>query len=80
MRTDYNRKRSYNIKRLRPRIIFYNKYNPDEEAIGIIININFKFRFNTIIIVGINIKIPDIRRIIREIYKVIKGRRDKFII
>ena len=43
MRTDYNKKRNYNIKRLRPRIVFYNKYNSDEEAIEAVINADFKF-------------------------------------
>ena len=80
MRTDYNKKRNYNIKRLRLRIVFYNKYNSDEEVIGIIINADFKFRFNTIIIVNINIKIPGVRRIVKEIYKIIKRRRDRFTI
>ena len=80
MRTDYNRKRSYNIKRLRLRIVFYNKYNSDEEAIGAVINANFKSRSNIIIIVGINIKILDIRRIIKKIYRIIKRRRDRLTI
>ena len=80
MRTDYNRKRNYNIKRLRLRIVFYNKYNSDEEIIGVIIGADFKFRFNIIIIVNINMKIPDVRRIIRKIYRIIKGRRNKFTI
>ena len=80
MRTDYNKKRNYSIKRLRLRIIFYNKYNSDEEAIEVIINVNFKFRFNIIIVVDINIKILNIQRIIKEIYRVIKGRRNRLII
>ena len=80
MRTDYNKKRSYNIKRLRLRIVFYNKYNSDEKAIGVIIGADFKFRLNIIIIVDISIKILNIRRIIKKIYRIIKRRRDKFII
>ena len=80
MRTDYNRKRSYNIKRLRLRIIFYNKYNSNEKAIGVVIGADFKSRPNIIIIVNINIKILDVRRIVREIYRVVKRRRDRLII
>ena len=80
MRTDYNKKRSYNIERLRLRIIFYNKYNSDEKAIGIVINVNLKSRPDIIIIVSINIKIPGVRRIVREIYKIIKRRRNRFIV
>ena len=80
IRTDYNKKRNYNIERLRLRIVFYNKYNPDEEAIGAVIDADFKSRFNIIIVVGINIKISDVRRIIKKIYKVVKKRRDKFTV
>ena len=80
VRTDYNKKRNYNIGRLRPRIIFYNKYNSNEKAIGTIIGVDFKFRSNIIIIVSINIKIPDVRRIIKEIYRMVKRQRDKFTV
>ena len=80
MRTDYNRKRSYNIGRLRLRIIFYNKYNPNEEAIGVVIGADLKFQPNIIIIVDINIKIPGVRRIVKKIYEVVRGQRDKLTI
>ena len=80
MRTDYNKKRNYNIERLRPRIVFYNKYNSDEKAIGVVVGVDLKSRPNIIIVVNINIKIPDVRRIIKKIYKIIKRRRDKFTI
>ena len=80
VRTDYNRKRSYNIGRLRPRIVFYNKYNSDEEVIGIVIGADLRFRPNIIIVVDISIKIPGVRRIIKEIYRIIKKRRDRFIV
>ena len=80
MRTDYNKKRNYNIGRLRLRIIFYNKYNSDEEVIGIIIDANFKSRSNIIIVVDINIKILNVRRIIKEIYRIIKERRDRLTV
>ena len=80
MRTDYNKKRSYSIERLRLRIVFYNKYNSDEEIIGIVIGVDLRFRSNIIIVVSINIKILDVRRIIKEIYRIIKGRRDKLTV
>ena len=80
IRTDYNRKRNYNIGRLRLRIVFYNKYNLDEEAIGAVIDANFKSRFNIVIVVDTNIKILNVRRIVKKIYKIIKRRRNKFTI
>ena len=80
VRTDYNRKRSYDIRRLRPRIVFYNKYNPDEEAIGAVVGADFRSRPDTVIIVSTSIKIPGVRRIVRKIYRVVKRRRDKLTV
>ena len=80
VRIDYNKKRNYSIERLRLRIVFYNKYNSDEKVIGIVIGADFRSRPNTIIVVGINIKILNVRRIVRKIYRIIKKRRDRLTV
>ena len=76
VRTDHAGKRSHGIGRLRPRIVLYNEHNPDEEAIGTVVSSDLRARPDAIIVVGTSMKIPGVRRIVREMCGVVRGRRD----
>jgi len=76
LRTNYAGKRSHGIGRLRPRIVLYNEHNPDEEAIGACASADLKTRPDAIIVVGTSMKIPGVRRIVREMCGVVGDRRD----
>ena len=76
VRTDHAGKRSHGIGRLRPRIVLYNEHNPDEEAIGAVVGSDLRARPDAVIVVGTSMKIPGVRRIVREMCGVVRGRRD----
>ena len=76
VRTDHDGKRSHGIGRLRPRIVLYNEHNPDEEAIGAVVGADLRSRPDAVIVVGTSMKIPGVRRIVREMCGVVRGRRD----
>lgn len=76
VRTDHAGKRSHGIGKLRPRIVLYNEHNPDEEAIGAVVGSDLRSRPDAVIVVGTSMKIPGVRRIVREMCGVVRGRRD----
>ena len=76
VRTDHAGKRSHGIGKLRPRIVLYNEHNPDEEAIGAVVGSDLRARPDAIIVVGTSMKIPGVRRIVREMCGVVRSRRD----
>lgn len=76
VRTDHAGKRSHGIGRLRPRIVLYNEHNPDEEAIGTVVSADLRTRPDAVIVVGTSMKIPGVRRIVREMCGVVRGRKD----
>jgi len=76
VRTNIAGKRSHGIGKLRPRIVLYNEHNPDEEAIGAVVSSDLRTRPDAIIVVGTSMKIPGVRRIVREMCGVVRGRRD----
>ena len=76
VRTDHAGKRSHGIGKLRPRIVLYNEHNPDEEAIGAVVGSDLRSRPDAVIVVGTSMKIPGVRRIVREMCSVVRGRRD----
>lgn len=71
-------KRSHGIGRLRPRMVLYNEYNPDQDAIGAVTTADLRSRPDAVIVVGTSLKIPGVRRIASEMCKVVKGRKDGF--
>jgi NAD+-dependent protein deacetylase SIR2 len=77
-RIQFGEKRSHGIGRLRPRIVLYNEYNPEEEAIGAVTRSDLRSRPDAVIVVGTSLKIPGVRRIAREMCTVARGRRDGF--
>lgn len=70
--------RSHGIGRLRPRMVLYNEFNPDEEAIGEVSHSDLKSRPDAVIIVGTSLKVPGIRRLAKEMCAVTRGRRGGF--
>lgn len=75
LRTDHAGKRSHGIGKLRPRIVLYNEHNPDEDAIGAVTTADFRKRPDAVIVVGTSLKIPAVRRIVKEMCGIVRGRR-----
>jgi len=69
-------KRSHGIGRLRPRMVLYNEHNPDDEAIGSCVAADLRTRPDAVIVVGTTLKVPGVRRIVREMCATVRGRRD----
>ena len=76
VRTAFAGKRSHGIGRLRPRIVLYNEYNPDEEAIGMVSKADLRRVPDAVIVVGTSLKIPGVRRIVKEMCQLTRSRRD----
>ncbi|KAI9763954.1 MAG: hypothetical protein M1840_008988 [Geoglossum simile] len=76
VRTTIAGKRSHGIGKLRPRIVLYNEYNPDAEAIGAVTKADLRSRPDAVIVVGTSLKVPGVRRIVREMCGVVRAKRD----
>lgn len=76
IRTNHEGKRSHGIGRLRPRMVLYNEHNPDDEAIGSVTREDLRKRPDAVIVVGTTLKVPGVRRIVREMCGVVRDRRD----
>ena len=76
VRTDEAGKRSHGIGRLRPRMVLYNEHNPDQDAIGAVTTADLRARPDAVIVVGTSMEIPGVKRMVREMCKVVRGRRD----
>ena len=70
--------RSHGIGRLRPRMVLYNEFNPDEDAIGAVSAADLRSRPDAVIVVGTSLKVPGIRRLAKEMCAVTRGRRGGF--
>lgn len=69
-------KRSHGIGRLRPRMVLYNEYNPDDESIGSCASYDMRMRPDAVIVAGTTLKVPGVRRIAREMCNIVRDRRD----
>ncbi len=69
-------KRSHGIGRLRPRIVLYDENNPDGEAIGMVSKADLRRVPDAVIVVGTSLKIPGVRRIVKEMCQLTRSRRD----
>ena len=69
-------KRSHGIGRLRPRMVLYNEHNPDDEAIGACSQADLRTRPDAVIVVGTTLKVPGVRRIVREMCATVRDRKD----
>ncbi len=72
----FHGKRSHGIGWLRPRIVLYNEYNPDEDAIGSVSETDLRRVPDAVIVVGTSLSIPGVRRIVKEMCQVTRSRRD----
>ncbi|KAF1984808.1 DHS-like NAD/FAD-binding domain-containing protein [Aulographum hederae CBS 113979] len=75
-RTAYAGKRSHGIGCLRPRMVLYNEHNPDDEAIGSVTTADLRTRPDAVIVAGTTLKVPGVRRIVREMCGVVRDRKD----
>lgn len=78
VRTEFGGKRSHGIGRLRPRMVLYNEYNPDEDAIGKVSQADLRRVPDAVIVVGTTLKVPGVRRIVRELCQATRSKRDGF--
>ncbi|KAI0423192.1 DHS-like NAD/FAD-binding domain-containing protein [Xylaria grammica] len=76
VRTSHAGKRSHGIGRLRPRMVLYNEYNPDEESIANVFRADLRARPDAVIVVGTSMKIPGVRNMVKDMCKVTRDRRD----
>ena len=70
--------RSHGIGCLRPRMVLYNEFNPDEDAIGAVSTADLKSRPDAVIVVGTSLKVKGIRRLVKELCAVTRGGRGGF--
>ena len=75
IRTNLEGKRSHGIGRLRPRMVLYNEYNPDEVAIGKVTEEDLHKRPDVVVVAGTTLKVPGVRRIVREMCGVVRDQR-----
>lgn len=76
LRTGIAGKRSHGIGRLRPRIVLYNEHNPDEDAIGQVSVSDIKSSPDAVIVVGTTLKIPGVRRMVKQLCSKARGKRN----
>lgn len=76
VRTNHAGKRSHGVGRLRPRMVLYHEHNPDDEAIGKVVSADLRTRPDALIVVGTTLKVPGVKRIVKEMCGVVRGRRD----
>ncbi|KAK5652558.1 hypothetical protein OQA88_10319 [Cercophora sp. LCS_1] len=76
VRTAFAGKRSHGIGRLRPRMVLYNEYNPDSDAIGAVMAADLRRVPDAVIVVGTSLKIPGVRRIVKEMCQLTRDKRD----
>lgn len=76
LRTTHAGKRSHGIGRLRPRMVLYHEQNPDDEAIGAVAKWDLRMRPDAVIVAGTTLKVPGVKRIVREMCNVVRDKRD----
>lgn len=68
-------KRLQNSGILRPRIVLYNEFHPDGEIIGTITEKDLKSKPDCLIVTGTTLKIPGVRRLVKEMAKVVHSNK-----
>lgn len=76
IRTNHEGKRSHGVGWLRPRMVLYNEYNPDQDAIGSVMKEDLRRRPDAVIVVGTSMKIPGVKRIVKELCGIVRDRKD----
>lgn len=75
IRVNHEGKRSHGIGRLRPRMVLYNEANPDDTAIGSVTSDDLRKRPDAVVVAGTTLKVPGVKRIVREMCKTVRDRR-----
>lgn len=70
--------RRHGIGRMRPRMVLYNEAGPDMEAIGAVSEADLKKVADAVIVVGTSLKIPGLRRIVKEMCSTTRDRKNGF--
>jgi NAD-dependent histone deacetylase SIR2 len=70
--------RGRGVGRLRPRMVLYNEFNPDADAIGKVSEADLRRGADAVIVVGTTLKIPGVRRLVKELCLKTRSRRDGF--
>ncbi|KAH6685282.1 NAD-dependent histone deacetylase SIR2 [Plectosphaerella plurivora] len=78
IRTAHAGKRSHGVGRLRPRMVLYNEYNPDAEAIGKVSSADLRRGPDAVIVVGTSLQIPGVRRLVKELTQATRSKRGGF--
>lgn len=68
-------KRSQGIGCLRPRIVLYNEFHPDGEHIGQVSTLDLKSKPDCLIIAGTSLKIPGVRKLVRELARAVHAAK-----
>ncbi|KAK4691907.1 hypothetical protein P7C71_g5192, partial [Lecanoromycetidae sp. Uapishka_2] len=55
---------------------FHDMHNPDDEAIGAASAADLRARPDAVIVVGTSLEIPGVKRMVREMCKVVRGRKE----
>ncbi|TKA71735.1 hypothetical protein B0A55_08534 [Friedmanniomyces simplex] len=76
IRTVHEGKRSHGIGRLRPRMVLYHEQGPDENAIGNCSVEDLRRRPDAVVVVGTTLKVPGLQRLVKEMCKVVRNRKD----
>ena len=76
VRTQHAGKRSHGVGVLRPRMVLYNEHNPDDEAIGSVVKADLRTRPDALIVVGTTLKVPGVKRIVKEMCGIVRDRKD----
>lgn len=71
-------KRARGVGKLRPRVSLYNETATDEEAIGAVMTADLRKRPDAVIVVGTALRVPGVRKFVKEMCKVVRGRRGGF--
>ena len=78
VRIEHAARRSHGVGKLRPRIVLYNEHHPDQDAIGNVSAADLKRVPDAVIVVGTTLKVPGVRRIVKEMCQVTRSTRDGF--
>lgn len=78
VRTRFAGKRSHGVGRLRPRMVLYNEFNPDGDAIGSVSEADLKKVPDAVVVVGTSLKVPGVRRIVQVLCRATRSTRDGF--
>lgn len=68
-------KRSQGVGKLRPKVVLYNEFNPDAEAIGQVTESDLTSKPDGLIVVGTTLKIPGVRRMVREMSQAVHAAK-----